>query len=514
MKLQKYQIKHRIWFLVLAAALLASGCAPQPQSAAGIGQPEVAQAAELAAPGQAGDTAAGEAGDAAAVPTPYYTPRPNYQPAELVSYTAQTGDTLPALATRFNTSVPEILAANSFIPASATTMPPGMPMEIPIYYLPMWGTPFQILPDSLFINGPAQVGFDTRAFVDSQPGWLSSYSAFASGATRSGAEIVDLIALNYSLSPRLLLALLEHQSGALSQPASASNPDYAMGNLNRRYRGLYLQLAWAANQLNDGYYRWRRGSQVEFTFTNGRLERPDPWQNAATVGLHNLFLQLDRQQERFNQLVSPDGFVTVYTRLFGDPWANDEPHLPGSLVQPEFLLPFERDTVWAYTGGPHTAWGVGEPLAALDFAPPAVKSGCQETQLWATAVAPGVVSRSEEGIVELDLDGDGDPRTGWTVFYLHIGTEGRVPVGTLLETGQPLGHPSCEGGSSTGTHIHLARKYNGEWMLADGPLGFNLEGWVAHNGAAPYKGTLERFSQLVTACECSNAASFIKAERR
>lgn len=505
---------HRLWVLLLAAALLASGCAPQPESASVLGQPEIAQAAGIEVEGPAEAASDGEPADASVSPTPYYTPRPNYQPAELVDYTAQTGDSLPALAARFNTSIPEILAANSFIPASATTMPPGMPMEIPIYYLPMWGTPFQILPDSLFINGPAQVGFDTQAYVDSQPGWLSGYSAFASGATRSGAEIVDLIALNYSLSPRLLLALLEHQSGALTQPASETTMDYAMGQVNRRYRGLYLQLAWAANQLNDGYYRWRRGSLVEFTFTNGRIERPDPWQNAATVGLHNLFLQLDRSQERFNQLVSPDGFINVYTRLFGDPWAQVEPHLPGSLAQPEFMLPFERGTTWAYTGGPHTAWGVGEPLAALDFAPPAIKGGCLETRLWATAVAPGVVSRSEEGIVELDLDGDGDPRTGWTVFYLHIGTEGRAPVGTVLETGQPLGHPSCEGGSSTGTHIHMARKYNGEWMLADGPLGFNLEGWVAHNGNAPYKGTLERFSQLITACECSNAASHITAERR
>src|SRR5690606_9995243 len=42
--------------------------------------------------------------------------RPAFAPGELVDYTAQTGDTLPALALRFNTSVDEILAANPFIP--------------------------------------------------------------------------------------------------------------------------------------------------------------------------------------------------------------------------------------------------------------------------------------------------------------------------------------------------------------------------------------------------------------
>ena len=114
----------------------------------------------------------------------------------------------------------------------------------------------------------------------------------------------------------------------------------------------------------------------------------------------------------------------------------------------------------------------------------------------------------------LDLDGDGDERTGWNIFYLHIATDRRVPVGAQLETGDPIGYPSCEGGTSTGTHIHIARTYNGEWILAEGTLAFNLDGWTAHNGSKTYLGTLTRLSQTVTACECSNQASFIQAEER
>jgi hypothetical protein len=83
----------------------------------------------------------------------------------------------------------------------------------------------------------------------------------------------------------------------------------------------------------------------------------------------------------------------------------------------------------------------------------------------------------------------------------------------VLEAGDPIGHPSCEGGKSTGTHIHIARKYNGEWMLAEGPLAFNLEGWVAYNGGAPYFGTMTRFGETITACLCSNGASFITSEK-
>ncbi len=169
------------------------------------------------------------------------------------------------------------------------------------------------------------------------------------------------------------------------------------------------------------------------------------------------------------------------------------------------------------TGGPHPGWGTGEPLAALDFAPPSRASGCISTDRWATAVADGLVVRSGNGEVMLDQDGDGDERTGWVVFYLHLATNGRAPLGAKLKQGDRIGHPSCEGGSSTGTHVHLARKYNGEWVAAEGWAGgilaFNLEGWTAHKGSQVYSGTLTRHSQVVTACTCSNAASWVKSDR-
>jgi LasA protease len=441
--------------------------------------------------------------------------RPRYGPGELVDYTAQTGDTLPGLATRFNTSVKEILEANSFIPPDATTMPPGMPMKIPIYYLPLWGSPYQIIPDSLFINGPAQVGFDTEAFVEAHPGWLKNYSTYVADANRTGAGIVDYVAHYYSVSPRLLLALLEYQAQALSEPVlAAEDEDYPLGFVHWSHKGLFSQLTYASNLLNDSYYLFRENRLSSIEHKEGRLERFDPWQNAATVSLHAYFNTLD--EAAYDRAISPDGFARAYRELFGDPWQNVQPHIPGSLTQPAILLPFEPGDVWALTGGPHTAWGVGEPLAALDFAPPSKSAGCVYSAVWATAVADGVVVRSEIGQVMLDLDGDDDERTGWDIFYLHVGSDHRVPLGAMLKQGDQVGHPSCEGGEATGTHLHIARKYNGEWMPADGwggILAFNLEGWTAHAGREIYLGTMTRNAMVITACTCSNAASFIKSDR-
>lgn len=443
--------------------------------------------------------------------TPYPT-RPPYSPGELVDYMVQTGDTLPALARHFNTSVEEIREANPIIPGDVTTLPPGMPMKIPIYFEPLWGTPFQIIPDSQYVNGPLQVGFNSTLYLVDKPGWLSSYREYASGANRTGGEIVDLVARNFSLNPRMLLAILEYQTGALTQADAAGDfGDYFLGNVDRKHRGLYLQLVWAANTLNNAYYAWRKGDLDSITRLDGTLERPDPWQNAASVALQYYYSRLLLLDE-YQQAIGPDGLYSVYEGLFGNPWLDDQAHIPGSLTQPEMLLPFQSGETWALTGGPHTGWGQGEPFAALDFAPPSVVGGCVPSNEWGTAVAAGVVVRSEPGVVVLDLDGDGEERTGWTIFYLHIGNEGRIPLGARLSAGDPVGHPSCEGGTSTGTHIHIARKYNGEWILAEGPLAFNLDGWVAQNGENPYQGTLTRFSQIVTACECSDSTSFITAE--
>ena len=439
--------------------------------------------------------------------------RPPYSPGEQVDYIAQTGDSLPALASHFNTTIDEILTANSFIPTDATTMPPGMPMKIPIYYQPFWGSQYQILPDSQFINGPAQVGFDTSAFVSAQPGWLNGYTDYVFDGIRTGADIIDYVALNFSISPRLLLALLEYQDGALSlSTIPEGSREYPLGYRDYQHKGVYMQLVWAANLLNNAYYNWRNGNLVEFDHLDGTQERPDPWQNAATVALQYYFSRLV-DGDQYARAVAQDGYALSYRTLFGDPWQSDVTHIPGSLVQPSFTLPFLPGLTWAYTGGPHTGFGTGEPLAAIDFAPGALTSGCVPTDEFATAVAPGVVSRSDSATVVLDLDGDGDERTGWVMFYFHIESKDRVLVGKVLQTGDPIGHPSCEGGRTTGTHVHIARKYNGEWMPADSIVPFNLGGWVAHKGSLEYEGTLTKGGRTIVACTCADATSHINADK-
>jgi murein DD-endopeptidase MepM/ murein hydrolase activator NlpD len=312
----------------------------------------------------------------------------------------------------------------------------------------------------------------------------------------------------------LLLALLEYRAEALSSPERPENVDqHLLGQRRDFYENLYYQLLWLADTLNNGYYQWLDGKLLSHDLLGGELERYDPWQNAATVSLQEYFASI-LPNEAYYRAIAHDGFTLTYQKLFGDIWfPNRESVMEGSLVQPDLTLPFVLGKSWSYTGGPHPVWGEKNPWAAIDFAPPSDMSGCAASGEWATAVGDGVIVRAEPGLAILDLDGDGDERTGWNILYLHLSSSEAAPQGKQVSAGDVIGHPSCERGRATGTHIHVARKYNGQWVPADGVIPFTMEGWVTHSTGIAYQGSLTRHSQVVTACTCSDQFSQITAQK-
>jgi murein DD-endopeptidase MepM/ murein hydrolase activator NlpD len=262
---------------------------------------------------------------------------------------------------------------------------------------------------------------------------------------------------------------------------------------------LFSQLCWTADQLNYGYYLWRAGWNGPYLFSSGDTVYIAQGVNAGTAAVQYLFSQL-YTPDTWRQVISQDGFYRTYFSMFGSPYALQlEPLLPEDLAQPELQLPFEPDRGWYYTGGPHSAWGNYAAWGALDFAPPGEGLGCIPSYDWVTAAADGVIVRADTGAVIQDLDGDGDERTGWVLLYMHISSIDRVSEGAELSAGERIGHPSCEGGISSGTHVHMARKYNGEWISADGDLPFVLDGWISSGAGVPYDGWLTRDGQTIEA---------------
>jgi murein DD-endopeptidase MepM/ murein hydrolase activator NlpD len=428
-------------------------------------------------------------------------------------YVTQAGDTLAGLQARFGVT-PEQISAAAGLPGQGL-IDPGIALSIPN---PLGPAPYPqpVLPDSEIVYSPTAAGFDIGAFVAQAGGRLSEYQEQVDGETLTGTEIIRRVALENSINPRLLLALVEYQSGWVYGPGSdASRADYPIGFFLGDFRGLRKELSLAVRQLALGYYGWRAGTLTDLTFSNGTTARIDPRLNAGSVAAQYLFTKLYYEESWRNVLYGERSFPALYARMFGDPWAAAEaigPLLPPGLTQPALELPFAPGERWSLTGGPHIAWGIGSALAAIDFAPITGEPKCAVSRAWVLASAPGVIVRAERGAVALDLDGDGSEATGWVILYMHVAAADRAAVGTRLNTNDPLGHPSCEGGAATGTHVHVARKFNGEWLAAGGPLPGVWSGWQALQGERPYLGFLVKGDRIVTAKPDGSSTSVIVRE--
>ena len=425
------------------------------------------------------------------------------------SYTVQVNDTLGSIARRFAVTVDALAEANQISDPNILSV--GQYLVIPA---PIPGEPapdLKLIPDSELVNGPFNSFFDLAGFIESKNGQLAIHQEEVDGVLMSGAQIVERVATDYSVNPRLLLALLEYQTGWLTTiPAHLEALSFPIGNPDPDRTSLYLQLTWAANTLNAGYYRWRVNALDYYRMTNGVLVPASPQVNAGTAALHYFFSQL-QDDGVWRQSVSADGFLQTYQTLFGYPFDwSVEPLIPPDLTQPVFQLPFEPGVSWIFTGGPHGGWADGSAWSALDFAPPSEVLGCVQNENWVVAVADGLIVRTGEGAVVQDLDGDGYEQTGWTVLYMHIESRERVAEGTYLHTGERVGHPSCEGGYSTGTHVHIARRYNGEWVAINSSIPFVMDGWTAVDTGEYYGGYLQKGDKIIEPCECTEIENMIQ----
>lgn len=437
------------------------------------------------------------------------TPAPD-PGAPYFAYTTQSGDTLTRLAARFDVD-PSQIRADVPLPQEQL-LPYGLLLNIPntIGETPY---PSAIFPDSEVVYSPSSAGFDIQAFIREAGGYLSQYEEDVDGVPYSGAQIVQRVAAETSINPRLLLSFLEFRSHwVYGQPASPEKIRYPIGFYVEGYQGLYKELALSAKLLNMGFYGWRLGTLSELPFRDRSRARISPELNAGSVAVQYLFARDYDQGPWVQVLYGSENFPELHRSMFGDAWERArsvEPLFPQDLTQPALELPFQTGERWSFTGGPHLSWNTGTPWGGLDFAPVTGEAACQTSRAWAAAVGSGVIVRSEDSVVSLDLDGDGYEQTGWVVVYLHLAEKDRITAGTFVDVDQPLGHPSCEGGRTTGTHVHIARKYNGVWVPAGDPLPFTLSGWRAHTGEKIYQGILEKDGQIVSANPGGSRTSII-----
>ena len=431
--------------------------------------------------------------------------------ATALTHTIAAGDTLTRIAERYNLSISALLKANDL--PNPDHLEVGQVIHLPAAPVDYTPSP-ALLPDSRLVRTAGAFRFDVERFLRSQPGplhrmTLMTPTRLADGSQRSdqltGSQIIERVSREYSVDARILLAFIEHYAGLVTEGGADEErqlypllpPDPSSGRLRA---GLYSQLSWLADQLNKGYYdRKYRGATILETAEGERLFYHSELE-AGSVALQFAVARLSGAGA-WEADAGEDGVMATYRRLFGGPFEDARETAPADLKQPELTLPFPRGDPWRFTGGFHGGWGNGSAWSAIDFAPPddAEASWCYTSNFPTTAVARGLVARLGDGVVVLDLDEDGDEGSGWTILYLHVSPHEALRQGQIVEAGNILGYVSCAGGFSTATHLHIARRYNGEWLPADcnrcpagaGAPPFVMSGWkVVGLGSQLYQGFL------------------------
>ncbi|MGC9521747.1 MAG: LysM peptidoglycan-binding domain-containing protein, partial [Anaerolineae bacterium] len=374
-----------------------------------------APSARLASP-QAQATARAMMKTAVSV-TPSPTPTRVPPDSTATTYTVKPGDTMLRVAALYGTTVEALMRLNGL--SNADQLVVGQVLQVGLD-AEHTGPARALLPDSELVYGPGYADFDVAAEVARHPGLLAHYAEAVNGRSMTGAEIVELVAEQYSVGPRVLLALLELRGGWLSSAdPTPTQRSYPLGYMRGAYwEGLYRQLSQAANGLNTGFYGWWLDELWLIQTGDGTFIQYSTELNAATAGVQKMLADTADGYEAW--LDDIDRFRSVYESLFGDPFQYAvEPLIPAGAVAPALALPWPEGETWYYTGGPHPGWGTLGAFSAVDFVTGEEHIGCATSQQWVTAVAPGLVVRSEDGMVLQDLDGDGFTGTGWVILYMH-----------------------------------------------------------------------------------------------
>lgn len=418
-------------------------------------------------------------------------------------YTVKNGDTLSAISQRYNISVDDLMRLNGLTDPNSLQI--GQVLKIAMVVsrvAPADG----LLPDSEVVYSPAYASFDVTAFANQSNGYLAAYREKVDGELLTGPQIIQLVAERFSVGPRVLLALLEFQSGWITKTALTQNQiTYPMGLIDPIRQGLFFQASWAANHLNEGYYGKLTGRLEALKFKDRIRARLAPNANPGTAAIQNVLSYTATWDDWQNQ-IGANGFIATYRALFGDPNALAiNPLVPNDLKQPPLRLPWNDGELWYFTGGPHSAWGDFAAWAAADFSPSDTTGSCIPSRLWAIAAAPGKVLRAEHGRVMVSLSDSNFQGSGWTLLYMHIATAGRVNAGAQVNIGDRIGHPSCEGGDAEASHVHFARLYNGQWIGAES-LPMVLSGWTITPLDQAYEGKMARGAESRDACNCRDNA--------
>ncbi len=301
------------------------------------------------------------------------------------------------------------------------------------------------------------------------------------------AEAISHYAAVSTTSPKVLLTLIEQQSGLLTtHDTTPEKVALAFGKLSDKY-GFNQQLEDIAGRINLALYQTPGYTE---SITNPSL----PDNLAARKIIQSIFSA--EKNFAFEQSIAVNEinhFNKIYRQLFpqiSNPMEEATNSNTTAVPPSNFLqLPFPIGEAWS-NGGSHTFTGSGAyPQSSLDFNDGGVWGGNID-HLWVVASAAGRVVVHSSCNVEVVHD------NGWSTAYYHLDNV-QVQTGDVIGINTPIANYAnnrsqalCEGGSSSGPHVHFSLKKDAQYFDLDGVA---LSGYVVSTGNDSYDSDCNRF---------------------
>lgn len=311
--------------------------------------------------------------------------------------------------------------------------------------------------------------------------WLAAHAPHLSAR----AETISHWAGFSGISPRVLIALMELQSGVVGDPTVAAAATARPFGTLVPVTGFGAQLREVAQSLRDALYDPQAPTA------------PGPVALATGNPLRALF-ELSGSPPAAAARLADERFTTVYRRLFGRaPQARPATSrfgrtAPRAVLPPANLLqfPYPLGEKW-HVGGAHTNSGSGRfPLSSLDMSQGGWW-GSDQSQRWVSASAAGTFKRHSSCMAEIVHDG------GWSTTYYHL-MNIRYATGATVAANTAIANPAntpfqalCNGGMSTGPHQHWSLKSNGSQHHLHG---VTLSSYLIHATGSSYDTHCARFN--------------------
>lgn len=305
---------------------------------------------------------------------------------------------------------------------------------------------------------------------------------------RNQAESISHWAGYSGISPKVLIALMEQQSGVVSRRNSrVDGMRQPFGRLSKQV-GFNAQTRDVAQALRQALYE-REDATSALARGPVALAKANPLKLLHVRSGDSLPSAALKGDFEFQQ---------VYSRLFNGPRravdgrtraataaARDVSIYASSFLQ----FPFPIGQRW-HVGGAHTNTGSGNyPMSSLDMSLGG-GWGSNQSNTWVVASAPGTFKRHSSCFAEVVHS------NGLSTTYYHM-MNLRYATGATVNRGASIGNPAntqaqalCNGGQSTGPHVHWSLKSNGSFYHLNG---VTLSDYVITATGSSYDTNCSRF---------------------